>query len=83
MASITVRNLDEDVKERLKIRAVRNGRSLEAEARVLLRDAVAERRGPVSNLGTRFAERFAKYNLKESDLQRPDDHQRPPVTFDE
>lgn len=36
MASITVRNLDEGVKKRLRKRAADNGRSLEAEARDIL-----------------------------------------------
>ncbi len=36
MASITVRNLDDAAKERLRVRAARNGRSMEEEARLLL-----------------------------------------------
>lgn len=41
MASITIRNLDDDVKERLRVRAAGNGRSMEAEVRELLEAAVA------------------------------------------
>ena len=73
MAAITVRNLEEGVKEQLKERAVRNGRSLEAEARMLLGDAVAEPRAQPEEWGTRIATRFAKHQLKESELRRPDD----------
>jgi len=40
MASITIRNLDDDVKTRLRVRAADNGRSMEEEARVILRNAV-------------------------------------------
>jgi phosphopantothenoylcysteine decarboxylase/phosphopantothenate--cysteine ligase len=36
MASITIRNLDEDVKTRLRLRAARNGRSMEEELRQIL-----------------------------------------------
>lgn len=36
MASITIRNLDEDTKQALRERAARNGRSMEEEARILL-----------------------------------------------
>ncbi|MBB4095042.1 bifunctional phosphopantothenoylcysteine decarboxylase/phosphopantothenate--cysteine ligase CoaBC [Brucella pecoris] len=36
MASITIRNLDDAAKERLRIRAAQNGRSMEEEARLLL-----------------------------------------------
>ena len=40
MASITIRNLDDDVKTRLRARAAGNGRSMEEEARLILGDAV-------------------------------------------
>ena len=40
MASITIRNLDDEVKTRLRVRAAGNGRSMEEEARLILRDAV-------------------------------------------
>src|ERR1700682_109948 len=37
MASITIRGLDDDLKQRLRLRAARNGRSMEDEARNILR----------------------------------------------
>ena len=40
MASITIRNLDDDVKTRLRVRAAEQGRSMEEEARIILREAV-------------------------------------------
>ncbi len=40
MASITIRNLDDGVKTRLRVRAAENGRSMEEEVRVILREAV-------------------------------------------
>ena len=40
MASITIRDLDDDVKTRLRVRAAGNGRSMEEEARLILGDAV-------------------------------------------
>lgn len=40
MSTLTVRNVDDDVVAALKARAKRNKRSLEAEVRMLLRDAV-------------------------------------------
>ena len=47
MASITIRNLDEQTKQALRERAARNGRSMEEEARVLLGAAEASLREPV------------------------------------
>ncbi|HKA79454.1 MAG TPA: bifunctional phosphopantothenoylcysteine decarboxylase/phosphopantothenate--cysteine ligase CoaBC [Xanthobacteraceae bacterium] len=41
MASITIRQLDDDLKQRLRLRAARNGRSMEDEARTILRQAAA------------------------------------------
>ena len=40
MASITVRNLDDEVKRKLRIRAAEHGCSMEAEAREILTEAV-------------------------------------------
>ncbi|MGW6199107.1 FitA-like ribbon-helix-helix domain-containing protein [Kribbella sp. NPDC055110] len=46
MAAITVRSLDDDVKHRLRIRAAKHGRSMEAEARAILLDAVSAEEEP-------------------------------------
>lgn len=40
MAALTIRKLDDGVKARLRIRAASNGRSMEDEARTILRDAL-------------------------------------------
>lgn len=42
MAAVSIRNLDDDVKERLRIRAATHGRSMESEIRVILADAVSD-----------------------------------------
>jgi len=42
LAAISIRNLDDYVKERLRIKAARNGRSMEAEIRAILVEAVRE-----------------------------------------
>ena len=44
MGSITIRNLDDSLKRRLRVRAAENGRSTEEEARDILRRSVAEPR---------------------------------------
>ena len=41
MAAVSVRDLDETVRERLRIRAAQHGRSMEAEIRAILTDAVS------------------------------------------
>src|SRR5262245_37884587 len=45
MASITIRRLDEELKRRLRLRAARNGRSVEDEVRTILRRAAAAAEG--------------------------------------
>jgi plasmid stability protein len=42
MASITIRNLDEKTKARLRVRAAQHGRSMEEEARTLLKAALRD-----------------------------------------
>ncbi len=46
MASITIRNIDDALKERLRIRAARRGHSMEEEVRLILRRAVNGITGP-------------------------------------
>ena len=58
MASITIRNLDEGLKRRLRVRAAENGRSMEEEARDVLRRAVGEA-PPPKDLGRAIHARFA------------------------
>jgi antitoxin FitA len=40
MATLAIRNLDQAIKERLRVQAARNGRSMEAELRAILTEAV-------------------------------------------
>ncbi|CAN5454804.1 plasmid stabilization protein [soil metagenome] len=48
MAALSVRDLDEAVRERLRVRAAHHGRSMEAEIRAILTDAVST---PMDSLG--------------------------------
>jgi plasmid stability protein len=60
MAQIIVRDLEEDVKQRLKRRAQRHGRSMEDEIRHILRDAAKQPARPAAGLGTRIVELFSE-----------------------
>ena len=40
MATMTIRNLEDELKARLRIRAAQHGRSMEEEARSILRSAL-------------------------------------------
>jgi antitoxin FitA len=70
MATLTIRNVDAAVKERLRLRAARHGRSMEAEARIILSEAVAgDRDQPEPNLAEAIRRRFAP--LGGVDLELP------------
>jgi plasmid stability protein len=81
MASLTVRNLDERLKKKLRLRAANNGRSMEEEARKILQAALGERKHDV-DLGTAIRRRFARFGNVELDIP-PRGPARPLPTFDE
>ncbi len=61
MASITVRNLEEDLKRRLRIRAAEHGRSMEQEAREILKEALDTGRPAEKDLAAAIRARFAPF----------------------
>ena len=71
MATLTIRNVDAAVKERLRLRAARHGRSMEAEARTILSEAVAgDRDQPEPNLAEAIRRRFAPLGGVDLELPR-------------
>jgi len=58
MASITIRNLDEQTKTRLRVRAAHHRRSMEEEARHILRVTLAEDPAKSGNLAEAIRRRF-------------------------
>ncbi len=52
MATLTVRQFDDDLKERLRIKAAHNHRSMEAEVRAILKSSLTANRESVSKLGS-------------------------------
>ena len=59
MASITIRNLDDSVKAQLRIAAATHGRSMEEEARQILRRTLMTQSNP-GQLGSRISRRFVE-----------------------
>lgn len=64
MAQLIVRNLDETVKAGLRRRALRHKRSMEEEARDILRKAVTSSTEKPKKLGTWLAGLFSEVGLK-------------------
>ena len=77
MASITIRNLDDDVKARLRVRAAGRGHSMEEEARQILREAVERQVGP-TNLATAIRGRFEPLGGVELELPPREPLREPP-----
>jgi plasmid stability protein len=80
VASITIRNLDDEVKTRLRVRAADNGRSMEEEARLILRDAVG-RKPSSRNLASIMRSHFGPDNGVDLELP-PREPAREPPSFD-
>ena len=59
MASLTIRNLDDNIKELLRIEAAHNGHSMEEEARLILRKSLVSV-SKSHGLGSRIHARFAQ-----------------------
>jgi antitoxin FitA len=82
MATLTIRNFDDALKEQLRIRAAERGHSIEAEARRILQLALAENRRPSErNLYERIHDRFAALGGVDLELP-PREPVREPPRFD-
>jgi plasmid stability protein len=81
MASITIRRLDDRTKQRLRIRASRNGHSMEQEAREILRLALNDKQPVEENLAESIRKRFAPFGGVELEIP-PRGPGREPPTFD-
>lgn len=66
MAQLIVRNLEEDVKERLRRQASRHGRSVEEEVRDILRNAVRREGQRTTGLGSELSQVFRHIGLKQA-----------------
>jgi plasmid stability protein len=83
MSTLTIRNVDPEVQQRLRVRAAQNGRSMEAELRQIIKDAVAaEPEAEEVNLAEAIRRRFAKYGGVELEIP-PREPGGPPPNFDE
>ncbi len=78
MASITIRKLDDALKARLRLRAARHGRSMEDEAREIMRRALAETDKGPTDLVASIRERFAALGGVELELPPREPIREPP-----
>jgi antitoxin FitA len=78
MAAITIRRLDEKTKARLRVRAAHHGRSMEEEAREILRSALSASPAAEGDLAAAIRKRFAAFGGIELKLPSRDELRKPP-----
>ena len=72
MATLTIRQLDQKTKTRLRVRAAHHGRSMEEEAREILRSALTTSPRTNGNLAEAIRGRFASFGGIEISLPQRD-----------
>ncbi len=77
MGSITIRNLDDEIKQRLRVRAAAHGRSMEGEVRDILRRATREALPP-TNLAAALRAWVADADRTELELPAREPMREPP-----
>ncbi|MBN9242999.1 MAG: plasmid stabilization protein [Mesorhizobium sp.] len=88
MASLTIRNLDDEIKQGLRYRAATNGVSMEQEARAILRDAIRspekarQREEPEENWYQSLRQLVEPYGGFELDIPPRSKSMREPPSFD-
>ncbi|MBM4368028.1 MAG: Arc family DNA-binding protein [Deltaproteobacteria bacterium] len=78
MTSITIRQLPDDLKQRLRVRAANNGRSMESEAREILARALAPDLPAAPGLGTQIRALFADIGGADLDMPLRESPRDPP-----
>lgn len=78
MAAITIRNVDDALKKRLRMRAAQHGTSMEEEVRNILRTALCEDTGTSSQLGTAMHEIFRPFGGVDLEIPAREPMREPP-----
>ena len=82
MAVITIRNLDDQVKTRLRVRAASHNRSMEEEARIILSEALEDSARGTKGLGSLIHSRFAAEGGVELVIPKRNQRQRKRETME-
>lgn len=78
MATILIRKLDERTKASLRIRAAQNNRSMEDEARTILREALSRQHVPAGDLASSIRAKFQRVGGVELELPPREPMRKPP-----
>jgi antitoxin FitA len=84
MGQLIVRKIEDEVKNKLRRRAKRHGRSVEEEVREILRDATKLEGNKRRRLGTEIARLFLRTGLKPGEeIRELQDLELQPADFEE
>ena len=78
MASMTIRDLDDKLKARLRVQAAQHGRSMEDEARDILRTALSRGSGKSGGLAEAIRARVARFGGVDLDIAPREPLREPP-----
>lgn len=78
MASMTIRNIDHELKLRLRVQAARHGRSMEDEARAILRSALSTETSSSRSLVEEIRALVEPFGGVDFDLPSRDPAREPP-----
>jgi len=79
MPTLTIRRLDEKTKAKLRVQAAKNGRSMEEEAREILRNALNFVESEQSGLARSIRKRFAAFHDVELRIPKREQARKPPT----
>jgi len=79
MATLTIRRLDEKTKTRLRMQAAKHGRSMEEEAREVLRTSLRIVESEQSGLAESIRRRFAAFHGVELSIPKREQMRKPPT----
>jgi antitoxin FitA len=79
MPTLTIRRLDEKTKAKLRMQAAKNGRSMEEEAREILRTALKVVESEQSGLAESIRKRFAAFHGVELTVPKREEMRKPPT----
>ena len=72
--TLTIRNIEPALRDRLRVRAARHGRSTEAKVLAILRDTLSREQADGPNLGEAIRRRFAPFGGVELEEHPPVAH---------
>lgn len=83
MPTLTIRNIDPEIRDQIRVCAAKNGRSMEAEVREILSTFVRQHSASPKQIASRIQKRFARIGGAD-EIEIPKRRRTPgPIAFEE